>query len=652
MTTINFQGRGLPGKSAYQHWLDDGNVGTMEDFLATLVGEDGLMAAATAEEVQTGTDEAKALTPASLAEAGLRWGSGVEHQITVGGWLLKRLGADFETLVGAMVKPSTSQALQVRLGGVWTVLRKGFDENPRIASAPVRTWVNSLYSDSFGVASDIRGAGRGETRLIVGNDDELKDRLYISDATLPTLTARDDYANYGQVKLDAGGLEYRAAAYYYALEVDGVRGPIQSVKLLPPQGQAASFKYILASCSAFKIGTIQSLVAMKEEEANAVWFIGDLQYDDPSTPDPRYMRERGTRGFRSLPEAADLLTTTALFYMPHNHDLGMPGTHKGYGGYPVGSTHENVTAASRKVYRETVNHYELADPDGSVLAFLVDSGPVRAIFMDTISERDPSAGTMLGAFQLQWVKDKALEAGALGLNRLIMVTPDALGVYGWASNGGAYLPELIEILTLLRDSPGIPATIWNAGDDHYSGLDDGGIVAAILADTTMPVWMSSAAYATTDSIATITPEPWSWNGTDTQVYGPQELFLPIVVDASGEMTATLKGAPYTSGVPTTYHTVSTVDRLAVAQFSAAAASGPASTPVEIELTKDWQGSVDGCVVEWATSNGQSGTVTFRPNSAVAVISVVAPASGSITVELTSATRCTLGAQTTLTLTAA
>jgi len=34
-------GQGIPGESAYQVWLDAGNVGTVDDFLASLVGPQG-----------------------------------------------------------------------------------------------------------------------------------------------------------------------------------------------------------------------------------------------------------------------------------------------------------------------------------------------------------------------------------------------------------------------------------------------------------------------------------------------------------------------------------------------------------------------------------------------------------------------------------
>ena len=44
-TTIDFSGNagqdGLPGKSAYQSWLDAGNIGTEEDFVNSLPGTDG-----------------------------------------------------------------------------------------------------------------------------------------------------------------------------------------------------------------------------------------------------------------------------------------------------------------------------------------------------------------------------------------------------------------------------------------------------------------------------------------------------------------------------------------------------------------------------------------------------------------------------------
>ena len=33
--------RGMPGKSAYQLWLEEGNMGSKEDFLESLKGEDG-----------------------------------------------------------------------------------------------------------------------------------------------------------------------------------------------------------------------------------------------------------------------------------------------------------------------------------------------------------------------------------------------------------------------------------------------------------------------------------------------------------------------------------------------------------------------------------------------------------------------------------
>lgn len=41
VTAVAATSAGLPGKDAYQDWLDLGNIGTRADFLASLKGEDG-----------------------------------------------------------------------------------------------------------------------------------------------------------------------------------------------------------------------------------------------------------------------------------------------------------------------------------------------------------------------------------------------------------------------------------------------------------------------------------------------------------------------------------------------------------------------------------------------------------------------------------
>jgi hypothetical protein len=67
------------------------------------------------------------------------------------------------------------------------------------------------------------------------------------------------------------------------------------------------------------------------------------------------------------------------------------------------------------------------------------------------------------------------------------------------------------------------------------------------------------------------------------------------------------------------------------------------TTISIPVTKGRFGPVDGCIVNWACTDGQAGTLTWRPNQNNQTIVLEKPTQAGHKVTLSSPSRCTLGA---------
>jgi hypothetical protein len=286
-----------------------------------------------------------------------------------------------------------------------------------------------------------------------------------------------------------------------------------------------------------------------------------------------------------------------------------------------------------------------------------DIANTRHILLDTRSQNSRANATFLGNDQwapywnqLAWLKSALVQAGIDGVDRIFLHVP-----IGWVNGGEVgrhFSVERTTISDYLRDTPGIPPVTITTGDFHLLAIDDGsnsdysqggGLATGVI--------MSSAAYQTT--IAGTGPYSWLGESSD-YVLDPGALaqFFTIVdVDAFGEWTVRFYGGPYTGPKPTLLGTYSLNDATPEVKFLTNMASARPASPAYLTLVRTWLSTAESISVRWRASDGQSGQAIFRPNSRRTMIEVTTPASGSITVRLSSPLGSVLGNDTILTLTA-
>lgn len=531
-----------------------------------------------------------------------------------------------------------------------------------------RVWAGALTDDGFQVACDIEGTGAGITRLVVSEAQDFSTIAFVSEPQTPELTPKDD-GFWRALKFEVTGLN-PDTQYYYGFEVDGnwqVALP-RRLKTLPVPGAAAVTRFIFGSCTNIDATTLVPTLRAIEMEENIRFFLhlGDLTYPDISVADPKLPRAHITRRYRSNPYADALNRVLPVVYMPDDHDAVSDGHWDKVFPNPL-TTFQQLMRNVRQAYRETVPHYPLVQAAGgepgidTVLTQVFDCGVARFIVLDTRSQRRFVSGgtpTTLGNGvnppgswdQFSWLCDELVQAGLDGVERVFLCSPA-----GWVGEShdtwqDEFAIEQAALCDFIRDTPGIPQVTLLTGDLHASAADDGSVTdKSTGGGLTMPQIMSSPIHSGPITLL----EPFTWLGA-ASIHNGNNRYVVMEVGLDGHWSATVKGGPFDSdtGEASILGTYSSADAVPAVEFVDSLASGPAGTPVNLALEKSFFGPVDGCSVDWSTNNGQSGSASFSPNKGKATISVVVPASGSITVTLANPQGCVLGAQTVLTLSAA
>ena len=271
------------------------------------------------------------------------------------------------------------------------------------------------------------------------------------------------------VVLDIQGLQ-PATDYDYGIEVGGVlrtepnsRGKFRTF----PQG-ASSFRLAFSSCGDYRDADQRAYDAILAEQPLLFLQMGDFHYSDTNST----LTDDYRRNYDSVlnhRNQGGLYRGVALAYMWDDHDFAGDNSN----GTAIG------TAAARTVYRDTVPHYPINVPGGTIgQSFTV--GRVRVIMTDLRSASTPAttaesaAKTRLGAAQKAWFKQELITARDVGFPLILWVstTPwigaPTLGADTWAG----YSTERSELADFFKDNL-IKNLVVLSGDMHALAYDNG-----------------------------------------------------------------------------------------------------------------------------------------------------------------------------------
>lgn len=535
-----------------------------------------------------------------------------------------------------------------------------------VTTAIARPWMGGLTDTSIAFAADVEGNGPGIVEIEIATDQYFTDIVSSTPAKSARTTKKSARENWRSINQVVRGLTANTS-YWARFIVDGrVSGDILTFKTAPTKGVATAYRFAAISCTSIFPGTA-SVVHEAIASFNPLFVVhgGDMQYTDIRVNDVTLQRLQNSRRYRDNPDVPKLTKKVPYFYHTDDHDTADNDPHWEKT-YVSGATYEEIARNTRQAFRETVPIDPQLfpqivvgekNPDNMMETQQFDIGKVRHILLDTRSQMHRTNATFLGndTFapywnQLAWLKTALVQAGTDGITRVFLHFPT-----GWSNGGeiGTYFTaERTAISDYIRDTAGIPPVSIITGDFHVLAADDGtntdyatggGLATGMI--------MSSAANQTTIPGT----QPYTWLGVDTEesaVSGVRVQFFAIIdVLVNGEWVVKFYGDPYVGATPTLLGTYSLSDATASVKFSSSTMNATASSVAQLPIERTWLSRAGIPSVSWTTSNGQSGTATFKANSKKATIPVVTPASGSITVTISSPTNATLGATTVLTLTA-
>jgi phosphodiesterase/alkaline phosphatase D-like protein len=296
--------------------------------------------------------------------------------------------------------------------------------------------------------------GDAPIRLTLGRED--------GGAALPSpIEAQADQD--GVAVFALGGLA-PATRYRYRIELEGAPA-LDGVLRTFPEG-AANVRLAFASCA--RTGSRSAVFESIREAAPDVFIhMGDFHYEDIAVNDPAVFRRTYDRVLTS-PTQGLLYRHVPIVYMWDDHDFGPNGSG---GSSPSRS-------ASLATYRQLVPHYPLADDGAAGIQQSFTIGRVRVIVTDTRSQRGSSRGpvearTMLGARQLQWLKDQLEAARDAALVVWVSTVPWIETETSGGDRWGSYPAERRAIATLIDELGLMRRLVMVSGDAHMVALDDG-----------------------------------------------------------------------------------------------------------------------------------------------------------------------------------
>lgn len=285
----------------------------------------------------------------------------------------------------------------------------------------------------------------------------------VKEPVAPPVTFRATADADGAASFALDGLD-PATGYQYNVELDGAT-PLTGAFRTFADGPS-DFRIAFGSCA--KTGSKSTVFdAIRASRPDVFIHMGDFHYENIAQNDaPRFRRTYDK--VLASPTQSLLYRSVPIVYVFDDHDFG--------------GNNASGTSASRPaaltVYRQFVPHYPLDDGPASAINQAFSIGRARVIVTDTRSQRTPPRGdmktrTMLGARQLQWLKDQL--SSAVGAPLVIWVNPDPwiASPNGGSDDWGAYALEREDIANHIDRLGLTHRLVMLSGDAHMVAIDDG-----------------------------------------------------------------------------------------------------------------------------------------------------------------------------------
>jgi alkaline phosphatase D len=267
----------------------------------------------------------------------------------------------------------------------------------------------------------------------------------------------------GIAAFDLTGLE-PVTAYEYRVEPQGgapMRGRFRTFGDGP-----WNFRVAFSACA--DSGSASSVFdAIRDAKPDLFIHMGDLHYEDIGRNDAERFRRAFDTVMASLTQGR-LYRSVPIAYVWDDHDFGPNGSDASSASRP----------AALAVYREFVPHYPLRDDEGSGIHQAFTMGRVRVIMTDQRSQRTsswrlPDDRTMLGAAQLQWLKDELTAAASAPLVIWVNTVPWIASQGPGSDNWGSYAHEREAIANHIQRLGLARRLVMLSGDAHMVAIDDG-----------------------------------------------------------------------------------------------------------------------------------------------------------------------------------
>jgi alkaline phosphatase D len=267
----------------------------------------------------------------------------------------------------------------------------------------------------------------------------------------------------GMVAFDLTGLE-PATPYEYRVEARGgapMRGRFRTFGEGP-----WNFRLAFSACA--NTGSASSVFdAIRDAKPDLFIHMGDIHYEDIARNDAERFRRAFDTVMGSLTQGR-LYRSLPIAYMWDDHDFGPNGADGSSASRP----------AALAVYSEFVPHYPLIEAGGAGIHQAFTMGRVRVIMTDERSQRTsswrlPADRTMLGAAQLQWLKDELTAAAAAPLVVWVNTVPWIASQGPGSDNWGSYGREREDIANHIQRLGLTRRLVMLSGDAHMVAIDDG-----------------------------------------------------------------------------------------------------------------------------------------------------------------------------------
>jgi alkaline phosphatase D len=267
----------------------------------------------------------------------------------------------------------------------------------------------------------------------------------------------------GMAAFDLTGLD-PVTAYEYRVEPQGgapMRGRFRTFGDGP-----WNFRIAFSACA--DTGSASSVFdAIRDARPDLFIHMGDIHYEDIGRNDAERFRRAFDAVMASLTQGR-LYRSLPIAYMWDDHDFGPNGADASSASRP----------AALAVYRGFVPHYPLRDDEQSGIHQAFTMGRVRVIMTDQRSQRSsswrpPAGRTMLGAAQLQWLKDELTAAVGAPLIVWVNTVPWIASEGPGSDNWGSYAHEREAIANHIQRLGLTRRIVMLSGDAHMLAIDDG-----------------------------------------------------------------------------------------------------------------------------------------------------------------------------------